>query len=155
MLSSLHVGRFLLWREQIKKQRRESVFVECTRHKLIPWTVTAAAAAVCKKNEGGRVFGNIQISGENCAPGTNLDFAHLLRLPLILFFCHVQRRRDISKRLSLRIRDSSTAVGMTKRPEQAKAQSLICSWPPDVGCPSAPRSSSSRTSSSVVCEKSS
>jgi hypothetical protein len=36
MLSSLHVGRFLPWGEQIKKQRRESGFVQCTRHKLIP-----------------------------------------------------------------------------------------------------------------------
>src|SRR5262245_41929614 len=120
--ASLHVNCVLLLREQIKKQRREPGLIECTRHKLIPRTVAAATTAVRKKSESARVFRNIQTSGENCAPGANFHFVHLLFPLLFLVFPLYLRPLWLSCRaksrhlqlLSLRIRDSCTAVGITK-----------------------------------------
>src|SRR4029450_8001872 len=83
-LASLHVDCFLLLGQQIKKQRRQSGVVECTRHKLIPRTVTAAAATVNKKHERTRALRKMQTSRENCSPGLNLHFLHLLLLLLLM-----------------------------------------------------------------------
>src|SRR2546429_537519 len=74
---------FLLLREQIKKQRRQSGVVKCARHKLIPRTVTAAAATVGKKHERTRARRKMQSSRENCSPGLNLQLAHDRRESLV------------------------------------------------------------------------
>src|SRR4029434_7899807 len=78
-------------RKQIKKQRRQSGVVECAGHKLIPRTVTAASATVRKKHERTRALRKMQISRENCSPGLNLHFNHLLRLVWVhsIFSGHV------------------------------------------------------------------
>src|SRR5207249_10848886 len=84
-LASLHVDCFLLLREQIKKQRPQSGIVKCPRRKLIPRTVTAAAATVGKKHERTRARRKMQSSRENCSPGLNLHLAHDRRESLVRF----------------------------------------------------------------------
>jgi len=54
----VRVDRFLFRRKQIKKQRRQSGFVERTGNELIPGAVPATTASVDEKNDGGRSINN-------------------------------------------------------------------------------------------------
>ena len=74
--SRARVDRILFRREQIKKQRRESCVVQRPRHKLIPRTMPATAAAMNEKNDGGGSIDSRQIAVERYAPSWNTDFVH-------------------------------------------------------------------------------
>src|SRR5439155_12055239 len=76
MLARVEIDRFFFRREQIKKQSRESGFVERARDKLIPRTVPAAPTAMCEKNQRLLLIYKCQIAVEHRAAGRNPHFVH-------------------------------------------------------------------------------
>jgi hypothetical protein len=58
MLARVHVGRFFVRREQIKKQRGQFAIVQRARDKLIARTVPAAPAAMGEEDESNGAIGN-------------------------------------------------------------------------------------------------
>jgi hypothetical protein len=101
MLASPYVNCFLFRREQIKEQRCESGIVQRARDKLIAWTMSAAPTSVREKNQASSIFWNGQITGQNCAAGLYLHFAHTALLLLLMLLLPFSALSSKSKKTSM------------------------------------------------------
>jgi hypothetical protein len=78
-LGGSKVDRFLLCREQIEQERRQSGVLERSRDVAVARTVTAAAAAMCEQDETGGESGKSQIPIQSDRPNRygDGDFLHV------------------------------------------------------------------------------